>query len=83
MVNPEELNKKVREEEEKLRQLRSIVAVASSVIREGSLSLEEVEKFLECIRNAALELFPGKEEVYDLIYQPRFRRLITEVYRLP
>jgi hypothetical protein len=27
-------------------------------------------------------LFPGKGEVYDLLYRPKFRRLINEVYRL-
>ncbi len=82
MRTPIELDEDIREEEERLGQLRSIITVATSVIREGSLSVDEVENFLICIRNAALELFPDKAEVYDLIYGPRFRRLIMEVYKL-
>ena len=36
----------------------------------------------DAARRAALQLFPGKEAVYDLIYRPKFRRLINQVYRL-
>jgi len=34
-------------------------------------------------KNAALVLFPGKESVYDLIYMPRFRRIIEERFTIP
>jgi predicted nucleotide-binding protein len=74
--------KAIQEEENRLRRLRAIILFASTVIRQGNLPLEEVEKFLESIRNAALVLFPDKGEVYDLIYRPRFKRIISEVYRL-
>jgi hypothetical protein len=30
----------------------------------------------------ALQLFPDKEETFDLIYGSRFRRILTEKYRL-
>jgi hypothetical protein len=29
-------------------------------------------------KKAALNLFPDKEQVYELIYAPRFRKIITE-----
>jgi hypothetical protein len=29
-------------------------------------------------KQAALNLFPDKERVYELIYAPRFRRIISE-----
>ena len=74
--------KEIQEEEEKLRGLRAIILLATTVIHQGTLPLEELERFLESIRNAALILFPDKGEVYDLIYRPRFKRLISEVYRL-
>jgi shikimate 5-dehydrogenase len=32
-------------------------------------------------KQAALNLFPDKESVYDLIYKPRLQRLMREVYR--
>lgn len=74
--------KEVREEEARLKKLRLITSLATHLILQGEMSLEEAEKFLECTRNAALTLFPGKEEVYDLIYTPRFRRLVAEIYRM-
>jgi len=33
-------------------------------------------------RRFALNLFPDKEYTYDLIYQPKFRRLLAEKYKL-
>jgi hypothetical protein len=33
-------------------------------------------------RRFALQLFPDKEFTYDLIYAPRFRRLLSEKYQL-
>ena len=33
-------------------------------------------------RRAALEMFPGKERAFDLIYKPQFQRLMHAVYRL-
>jgi hypothetical protein len=32
---------------------------------------------------AALSLFPDKEHVYELIYAPRFRRIISERFVSP
>jgi hypothetical protein len=29
-----------------------------------------------------LTMFPGKELAYDLIYRPRFQRLLQEKYRM-
>ena len=33
-------------------------------------------------RTAALAMFPGKELAYDLIWKPRFQRLMRERFRL-
>jgi hypothetical protein len=33
-------------------------------------------------RRVALEMFPGKELVFDLIYRPQFQRLMNAIYRL-
>jgi hypothetical protein len=32
------------------------------------------------VRHTAVRLFPGKESVFDLIYLPRFRRLLAARY---
>jgi hypothetical protein len=42
------------------------------------MSLAEAEAMVAGVRGAALRLFPGKELAFDLIYLPRFRRLLTE-----
>jgi hypothetical protein len=34
-------------------------------------------------KKAVLVLFPDKESVYDLIYLPRFRRVIHERFTIP
>lgn len=67
-------------EEVKIGMLRDIVDRAAEKLREGGLSREEIGFLLESTRRKALALFPDKEEVYDLIYLPRFKRIIEEDY---
>lgn len=68
------------EEERKLRRLRLIISLTTSVIAEGNLSFNESLRMIEGAKRAALAIFPDKEAVFDLIYIPRFRRLLNEVY---
>ncbi len=71
---PEDL----KEEERRLRQLRLVVNLAMSVIAQSDLSRDQAEALIAATRGAALGLFPGKELAFDLIYLPRFRRLLAE-----
>lgn len=71
----------ILEEERKLRQLRLIISLTTSVIAEGNLSLNEALEMIRGAKRAALSIFPDKEDVFDLIYIPRFRRLLNEIYR--
>jgi hypothetical protein len=66
------------EDDRRARQLRVIVDLTSSVIVQGGLSLAEAEALVAATRRRALELFPGKEDTFDLILAPRFARLIRE-----
>ena len=68
----------VAEENRRGRQLRMIVDLTSSVIAQGAISREEAEALVAATRRRALELFPGKEDTFDLILAPRFARLIRE-----
>ncbi len=77
--SPEE----VEEESRRIRRLRIAVHLALSCIAQGSVSLEEARALEKCTRMAALKLFPGKGGTFDLIYAPKFERLIREVYRYP
>ena len=68
----------VAEENRRARQLRMIVDLASSVIVQGGLQRGEAEELVAATRRRALELFPGKEDTFDLILAPRFARLVRE-----
>jgi hypothetical protein len=71
------------EEARKLRRLQVMVNMVMSVIgQDPELTIEEASELVANTRRAALTMFPGKELAYDLIYRPRFRRLMAERYRL-
>lgn len=72
----------IDEESRRIRRLRIVVNMALSIIAQGQMPIEEAHDLVAATRRVALQLFPGKGEVYDLIYRPKFQRLIREVYRL-
>jgi len=72
----------VREENRRLRYLRFLVDLALMEIARGRYTKAQAEKIVENIRSQALQLFPGKELAFDLIYRPRFRRAISETFQL-
>jgi hypothetical protein len=69
-------------EEARIRKLRWIVDFTSTLLRQADLSLAEAQTLVAQARTKALELFPDKGETFDLIYGSRFRRILTEKYRL-
>jgi hypothetical protein len=66
----------IREENRKVRFLRYLVDFSILSIQEEDLLFEGALKIVEDVRTAALNLFPGKEEAFELIYRPRFHRVI-------
>ena len=78
MASPEE----ILEENRKVRRLQIVVNLALNVLAQSDLPVEEASELVAQTRRFALDLFPGKELAYDLIYQPKFKRLMTEKYRL-
>lgn len=70
----------LREEERKMRRLRIIIDCTQSVLMQSDLGLQESISVTEHAKKAALALFPDKESVFNLIYVPRFRRIIEERY---
>lgn len=73
----------IKEEERKLRRLRFIVDLTVAVLMQGDISLQDALKLVSDTKEAALSLFPDKEDVYELIYTPRFRRIIAERFGMP
>jgi hypothetical protein len=71
----------LQEEEKKLRRLRFIVDFAIEYIRSQQLSHEEAIRVVEGVRKHALKLFPGKEDAFDIIYAPRFKRVLNEKFQ--
>ncbi|OIP64147.1 MAG: hypothetical protein CO150_06975 [Nitrospirae bacterium CG_4_9_14_3_um_filter_53_35] len=67
-----------RDEEEKMRRLRKMVDKAARILTEDPLSEREALEFIEETRRNVLILFPDKNEEFELIYRPRFKRLLEE-----
>jgi len=70
--------REVREENRKIRFLRFLVDFSLLSVQQDDLSLEEALRIVEDVKRAACNLFPGKEETFELIYRPRFDRVIEE-----
>ena len=72
----------IREENKRIRRLRRLVDFSLALIAQTSMSLDEAHRVVQAVREQAIRLFPGKEETFELLYTPRFRRLIAEKFRL-
>ncbi len=70
--------REIREENRKIRYLRFLVDFSILSIQQDELSIEEAEEMVENVKRAACSLFPGKEATFELIYRPRFNRVIQE-----
>jgi hypothetical protein len=73
----------VADERRRARELRLRVDLACAVLRQGRLPRAEAEALVAATRRAALALFPGKEDVFDLVLAPRFARLLEEFSPVP
>lgn len=71
------------EEQRKMRILRLLVDLTEASLIQSVMTPAEAYCFVRKTRKTILTLFPGKEEVYDLIYGPRFQRIIDEKFAIP
>jgi hypothetical protein len=72
----------IEHEDKLLRRLRFLVDLTfATLAQDDSLTLEESWDHVRALKAAAVAMFPGKEDVFDLIYLPRFSRLLQERYR--
>jgi len=80
---PKPINPIEAEERKLLRRLQMMMNMTMQVIaQDSSLTIEEASQMIADSREAALAMFPGKELAYDLIWRPRFQRLMVERFRL-
>jgi hypothetical protein len=72
----------IDDESRRIRRLRILVHLTIDTIASGDLSAEEAAGMVAATRRVALEMFPGKENAFDLLYRPKFQRIMHAVYRL-
>jgi hypothetical protein len=78
-----ELAPSPQEEAKLLRRLQMMMnLVMQTIAQDGSLSVDEASQMIADARSAALSMFPGKDLAYDLIWRPRFQRLMRERFRI-
>jgi len=77
-----EEDSQIKEENRRLRYLRFLVDFSILSIQQDDLLREEAQELVEDVKRAACGLFPGKEETFELIYRPRFNRVIHERFGL-
>lgn len=71
------------EEQKRLRRLQFMMnMVMQTIAQDATLTIEEASQMIADSRKAALAMFPGKELAYDLIWRPRFQRLMRERFRI-
>ncbi|MGH9595332.1 MAG: hypothetical protein ACRD3K_00900 [Edaphobacter sp.] len=71
------------EEHKRLRRLQMMLNMVMQVIaQDASLTVDDASQMIADSRKAALAMFPGKELAYDLIWRPRFQRLMRERFRI-
>jgi hypothetical protein len=79
VATPEE----IAEEQKLIRRMQMMMNMVMQVIaQDASLTVDEASQMIADSRKAALAMFPGKELAYDLIWRPRFQRLMRERFRM-
>jgi hypothetical protein len=72
-----------QEEARLLRRMQMMMSmVMQTIAQDGSLTVDEASQMVADTKTAALAMFPGKELAYELIWRPRFQRLMRERFRL-
>jgi hypothetical protein len=64
------------DEQRRMRRLRFIVDFTAAVLQQSSMSRTEGEALVAAARERVLELFPGTEGTFEIVYARRFARLI-------
>jgi hypothetical protein len=69
----------IEQEEKMLRRLRFLVDLTFAIIaQDAAMTLDQGWEHVIALKGAAVAMFPGKEETFDLLYLPRFSRLLAE-----
>ena len=66
-----------------IRRMQMMMNMVMQVIaQDGSLTIDEASQMIADAKKAALAMFPDKELAYEIIWRPRFQRLLRERFRI-
>ncbi len=69
----------IQEEKKKIRRLRVLVDLTTSVLyQDAALTLEEAQQLVRGAEKAILKMFPDKQQTFDIVLRPRFERILRE-----
>lgn len=71
----------IEDERRRARRVRHIVDLTCAMIAQGRMPRGDAERLVEAARDRILDLFPGRDETYEIVCAPRFRRVIDEFTR--
>jgi len=81
-MRDEDLAARIALENKLLRRLRFLVdLVFATIAQDNTMTLDEAWEHVRSLKTAAVTMFPGKDDTFDLIYLPRFSRLLAEKFR--
>ena len=74
-----DLKAAIEHENKLIRRLRFLVDLTfATIVQDYDMTLEQARQHVLALKGAAVSMFPGKEATFDLIYLPRFSRLLQE-----
>ena len=80
---PTPISAAAQEEARLIRRLQLMMnLVLQTIAQDSSLTIDDASQMIADARGAALAMFPGKELAYDIIWRPRFQRLMRERFRI-
>ena len=56
--------------------------VMQCIAQDQTLTIDEASQMIADSKKAALAMFPGKELAYEILWRPRFQRLMRERFRI-
>ena len=72
----------IAHENKMIRRLRFLVELTfATIAQDHSMTLEQAWEHVRALKTTAVTMFPGKEQTFDLVYLPRFSRLLAERFR--
>jgi hypothetical protein len=71
----------IAEEHKSIRRMQFVVdLVEATIAQDRTITIDEAWDHVRSLKAVVVTIFPGKEDTFDLIYLPRFSRLIGEKF---